>query len=218
MQSTHFEIHRIDGVGVDLERFRPCTDRRQRMELRGQLGFDGDDFIVTVVAELNRNKNQMALVRAAPTLQTRIPRLKILLIGRETEPDVRKYVESHGLRDVVLFLGYRNDVERILAISDVGFSASLREGLPVNIIESMACGLPILCSDNRGHRSLVSHLETGLMFDVADTASLIDYLVLLHKNPSLRQEMGARNAIAARKFSLCEVLPRMQEIYTEMMK
>lgn len=212
------EIHRIDGVGIDLGRFQPCWEEQLKVARRRAFGFDGTDFIVTVVAEVNRNKNQMALVRVVPILQARIPRLRILLIGRETEPDVRRYVETRNLSDVVLFLGYRNDVEKILSISDVGFSASFREGLPVNIIESMACGLPILCSDNRGHRSLVSHLETGLMFRPDDSGALVDYLVLLHKNPALRREMGQRNVAAVRRFSLGQVLPRMQEIYTEMME
>lgn len=218
MQSNHSEIHKIDGVGVDLNRFQPCGNLSHRLELRHRLGFKEGDFIVTVVAELNKNKNQIVLVKAALVLKAQIPCLKVLLIGKETAPDVRRYVDAHSLNDVVLFLGYRNDVEKILSISDVGFSASLREGLPVNIIESMACGLPILCSDNRGHRALISHLETGLIFDAADTKSLIDFLVLLYKNPALRQEMGQRNVSIAKKFSLDEVLPRMQEIYMKVMK
>lgn len=217
MRSSHSEIHRIDGVGVNLERFQPCRDEQLKVARRKSFGFCETDFIVTVIAELNKNKNQIALVKAIPILKTRIPCLKVLLIGKETEPDVRKYVDAHDLNEVVLFLGYRNDVEKILSISDIGFSASLREGLPVNIIESMACGLPILCSDNRGHRALISHLETGIIFDAADTESLIDFLVLFHKNPALRQEMGQRNVAAARRFSLGEVLPRMQEIYSELM-
>lgn len=210
-------IYKIDGVGIDLRRFQPCWDEQLRVMRRKSFGFSETDFIVTVIAELNKNKNQIALIKAVPLLRTRIPQLKILLIGKETEANVHRYVDEHSLNDIVMFLGYRNDVEQILSISDVGFSASFREGLPVNIIESMACGLPILCSDNRGHRSLVDHLETGFMFDVADTASLIDYLVLLYKNPALRQEMGKRNVQVARRFSLGEVLPRMQEIYDKLM-
>lgn len=217
MQSNHSKIYLIDGVGVDLKRFQPCGNLSHRLELRQQLGVTETDFVVTVIAELNRNKNQMALIKAIPILLNRISCLKVLLIGKETELDVRKYVDAHSFNDIVLFLGYRNDVEKILSISDVGFSASLREGLPVNIIESMACGLPVVCSNNRGHRSLVRHLETGLVFDVGDTANLIDYLVLLYKNPTLRQEMGQRNVDIAKKFSLDAVLPRMQKIYNELM-
>ena len=40
-------------------------------------------------------------------------------------------------------------------ISDIAFSISLREGLPVNIIEAKACGIPIVCSDNRDHSFLM---------------------------------------------------------------
>ena len=55
---------------------------------------------------------------------------------------------------MVDFLGYRNDIETLLKISDLAVASSLREGLPVNIMEAMACGLPVIASDNRGHREL----------------------------------------------------------------
>lgn len=112
VQSNHSEIHKIDGVGVDLNRFQPCGNLSHRLELRHRLGFKETDFIVTVVAELNKNKNQIVLVKAALVLKAQIPCLKVLLIGKETAPDVRRYVDAHSLNDVVLFLGYRNDVEK----------------------------------------------------------------------------------------------------------
>ena len=210
-------IYKIDGVGVDLKRFRPCPDMEFKGILRKELGFSENDFIITVVAELNKNKNQIALVQHIGSIQKIIPHIKVLLIGKETESIVRTYVDSHNLNKVVLFLGYRNDVEKILSISDIGFSSSIREGLPVNIIESMACGLPIICSDNRGHRSLMQHLETGFLFKLDDEDKIKELILLLYKNPSLRKEIGERNIIVAQNFSLTKILPCMVEIYRKLM-
>ena len=180
-QRNHSKIYKIDGVGVSLERFHSVSTEG-RSELRKELGYEQSDFIITIVAELNKNKNQIMLIRNVPKLREIIPSLKILLIGKETMPFVREYVEKEALGDVVQFLGYRSDVEKLTMISDIAFSASLREGLPVNIIEAMACGIPVVVSDNRGHRSLVRDKETGFIFSPKSQKEMMDAIVLLYKN------------------------------------
>lgn len=206
------DIYKIDGVGVNLERFHPCT-AEEKSPLRSALGYSDSDFIITVIAELNKNKNQIMLVQKVPELKAEIPNLKILLIGKETLPIVRDFVEKESLDDTVQFLGYRNDVEKLTMISDIAFSSSLREGLPVNIIEAMACGIPVVASDNRGHRSLVKDKETGFIFSPKSEKEMTDALILLYKNPALRAEMGRRNALEAKKYSVNIAVSRMAEIY-----
>lgn len=206
------KIYKIDGIGVNLERFHPVSEE-EKSAMRQELGFSEKDFIITVVAELNKNKNQIKLVRTVPELSRAISNLRILLIGKETLPDVRKFVEKENLGGTVKFLGYRRDVDKLTMMSDVAFSASLREGLPVNIIEAMACGLPIVASDNRGHRSLVKDKETGFIFNPASEKEMIDAIILLYKNPSLRTEMGKRNVIEAQKYSVNIAVSKMSEIY-----
>lgn len=215
-QKSHSKIYKIDGVGVNLERFHSVS-AEEKSRLRTELGYDNEDFIITVVAELNKNKNQIMLVQKARDLKVIIPTLKILLIGKETLPIVREYVERENLFDVVQFLGYRSDVDKLTMISDVAFSASLREGLPVNIIEAMACGIPVVCSDNRGHRSLVLDKETGFIFGTKSEKEMSDSIILLYKNPGLRAEMGCRNIERAKEFSLEKSLSEMQKIYSEVM-
>lgn len=214
MQKNHSEIFKIDGVGVNLSRFHPCT-AEEKKALRAELGYAEKDFIITVVAELNRNKNQIMLVKAVPELRQTIPELKIMLIGKETLPDVREFVEKERLGGTMQFLGYRHDVDRLTMASDIAFSASLREGLPVNIIEAMACGIPVVCSDNRGHRSLVRDKETGFIFSPKSEKEMMDAIVLLYKNPALREEMGRRNVNEARKYSVDIAVEKMAGIYEE---
>mgnify|MGYP002627342926 CR=1 FL=1 len=215
-QKNHSEIYKIDGVGVNLERFHPCT-AQEKSALRSALGYSDSDFIITVVAELNKNKNQIMLVQKVPELNSIIPTLKILLIGKETLPIVRNFVEKENLGDTVQFLGYRNDVEKLTMISDIAFSASLREGLPVNIIEAMACGIPVVASDNRGHRSLVRDKETGFIFSPKSEKEMTDAIILLYKNPALRAEMGARNVEEAKKYAVEKTIGAMQAIYSSVM-
>lgn len=214
-QKKHSEIFKIDGVGVNLSRFHPCT-LEEKNALRSELGYSEKDFIITVVAELNKNKNQIMLVRSVSQLAKIIPTLKILLIGKETLPIVREFVHKKELEKHVEFLGYRRDVEKFTMMSDVAFSASLREGLPVNIIEAMACGLPVVVSDNRGHRSLIKDKETGFVFCPKSEKKMTDAIILLYKNSALRQEMGRRNIEEAKKYSVDIAVKKMAGIYSEL--
>ena len=203
-QKNHSEIFKIDGVGVNLSRFHPCTFE-EKNTLRAELGYSEKDYIITVVAELNKNKNQIMLVKSVPELAKIIPNL----------PIVREFVQKKKLEKYVEFLGYRRDVEKLTMMSDVAFSASLREGLPVNIIEAMACGLPVVVSDNRGHRSLIKDKETGFIFSPKSEKKMTDAIILLYKNPSLREEMGRRNVEEAKRYSVDIAVKKMAEIYNE---
>lgn len=212
-RKNHFELYKIDGVGVDLSRFSPCP-QKEKSALRMELGYSENDFIITVVAELNKNKNQILLIKSVPKLLIDIPNLKILLLGKESSAVVRQFVEKEKLERYVEFLGYRKNVDQFTKISDIAFSASLREGLPVNIIEAMACGLPVVVSENRGHCSLVKDKETGLMFHPTNETEMRNAILLLYKNPALRAEMGMRNVEEAKKYSVKIAINEMADIYT----
>ncbi len=209
--------YKIDGVGVNLSRFHSCS-KEEKIIFRKELGFSANDFIITVVAECNKNKNQIMLVRNIDKLNTFIPNLKVLLIGKETLPIVRKYVTENLLFDTVQFLGYRNDVEKLTMISDIAFSASLREGLPVNIIEAMACGIPVVCSNNRGHRSLIKDGETGFIFNSKSDKEMIEAIRKLKENPVLREQMAERNIEESKKYSVDIAINNMAIIYEELIK
>ena len=85
----------------------------------------------------------------------------------------------------------------------------------VNIIEAMASGIPVVCSDNRGHRSLVKDKETGFLFNPKSEREMTDAIVLLYKNPALRAEMGGRNSEEAKKYSVEIAVEKMAGIYKE---
>ena len=207
--------YKIDGVGVNLSRFHPCS-KEEKFSFRKEFGFSANDFIITVVAECNKNKNQIMLVRNIDKLKTFIPNLKVLLIGKETLPIVRKYVTENLLFDTVQFLGYRNDVEKLTMISDIAFSSSLREGLPVNIIEAMACGIPVVCSDNRGHRSLIKDGESGYIFSLNSDKEMVDAIRKLSEQPALREQFGKINLEESKKYSVDIAITNMATIYNEL--
>ncbi|GHT90494.1 hypothetical protein FACS1894137_19810 [Spirochaetia bacterium] len=210
------QLFRIDGVGVDLNKFYPRTIV-EKIQLRNELGYNIDDFIITNVAEINKNKNQIMLVKALPILKEQITNIRVLFIGKDNYPDVKNMVNKLNLGYLIEFLGYRNDIDKLITLSNLAFSASLREGLPINIIESMACGIPIVCSRNRGHNSLILDGVSGLLFSVENKNEMINKIILIYKNQSLAEKLGKEAMKQSKKYSVDIALEKMSAIYKPFM-
>jgi glycosyltransferase EpsD len=205
-------IYKIDGVGVDLSRFYPRTST-EKERLRYELGYNVTNFIITNVAELNKNKNQIMLVRSLPEIKKYIPNIKVLFIGKDNYPQVRSLVRDLDIENIVDFLGYRNDVDKLTAISNVAFSASFREGLPVNIIEAMACAIPIVCSKNRGHNSLIQNNVSGFLFSVNNLEDMTRCIVTIYNSPELAERVGVGAFQNVKRFDLNNTMKEMINIY-----
>jgi len=199
--SKKTNIYFMNGVGVNLARFSQISDD-DVLQIREKLGFSRKDFIITVVAELNKNKNQTLLIRQVKYLKEKIPTLKILFLGKETLPIAHNLVNELKINDVCEFLGYRNDVDLFEKMSDICFSASLREGLPVNIIEGMACGKVCVCSKNRGHCSLIENEKNGLLFDYNKPDDMSNQILRVYNNKEFGRKLASQASIDAKQYGI----------------
>lgn len=160
-------VEKIHGIGVNLERFRACRiTEAEREHLRREIGIESGDTVLTYVAEINTNKNQALLLEALKRVLPSVPNVRLLLIGPEHDGGkLRSSVAAQGLSDRVFFLGWREDVPKLLNISDIYVVSSKSEGLGVNLIEAMACGLPVVATRNRGHEEIIRDGENGFLID-----------------------------------------------------
>lgn len=149
-------IELVHGVGVDKNKFDFEMTDKEKHELRVSLGLKDDDFVLIQVGELNKNKNQIMAIEAMKNLVKENKNIHLLLVGKgKLENFYKQKIEEYNLNNNVHMLGYRNDIPKLMKISDVLLSLSYREGLPVNVIEGMFCGLPIIATDCRGNRDLI---------------------------------------------------------------
>jgi glycosyltransferase EpsD len=212
-------IHKINGVGIDLKVFyrRNIIEKKQ---LKKKLGFNEEDYIITNVAEINKNKNQIMLIKALPKLRPHIHNLKVLFIGNYNYSNIKKKLDKLvrilKLQDTVRFLGYRDDIGELTAISNIGFSASIREGLPVNIIEAMACGIPVVCSSNRGHNSLIDNNASGLLF--SDSKEMIECILKIYSSKLFSGTLSENASENSKKYERDLIISKMAEIYTQFMQ
>lgn len=208
-------VEQINGVGVDLQRFRPVS-AAQKQKLRHKHHLGADDFILVYVAELNKNKDQALLIDSLPKLTEEIPGLKLLLIGDgPLKEKLERKVWATGLAETVLFPGYQKDVAEWYQLADITVSASQREGLGLNVVEGIACGLPVVIRDNRGHREIMSAGAAGRIFKNA--AEFQAAILELYHDAALRQKIGKRNRGVANYFSLEKARAKMAEIYADLL-
>ena len=213
--SKKTDVLYMNGVGVNLGRFSKILDK-ENSELREKLGYDKNDFLITVVAECNINKNQIMLINSIPTLKQHIPNLKVLFIGKETLPVARNRVDELGLNDVCEFLGYRTDVDLFEKINNICFSASLREGLPVNIIEGMACGKVCICSTNRGHNALIKDNVNGLLFSPKNPNQMISAILSVYNDKELYNRLANQAELDSKQYAVEYAVDFMKNLYTEL--
>lgn len=207
-------IEFVNGVGIDLNRFMQQTIKK-KSDLRKEYNYKNEDYILIYAAELNYNKHQDLLINVVKLLKDKIPRIKLLLAGSGSFSErYRKQVKKFGLTENVQFLGQRSDIVNLMLISDLAVSASRREGLPVNVMEAMATGLPLVVTDCRGNRDLVNNGENGYIVGIDDVKGFANAIEELYLSAEKRQRFGKKGLELVRSYSLDKVRAEMEEIYS----
>jgi len=141
IQNGHVTIMK-NGVNVEKFCYRPDISAM----VRAELGIEGK-LIIGNVARFKKEKNHIFLIDIFQALHKIIPDSLLVIVGEgELMQEVKERVKRLGLEDVVMFLGVRQDVDRLMQAMDVFLLPSLYEGLPVVGIEAQASGLPVFTS------------------------------------------------------------------------
>ncbi len=131
---------------IDLDKFK--FDPIARKNLRKELGIDDETIVIGHVGRFVQTKNHHFLIYAFKKYHNKNPNAKLLLIGTgPLEEKIKAKVKKLNLEDSVLFLGQRNDTNKLYSVMDIFCLPSLYEGLPVAGIEAQAAGLPCVYSD-----------------------------------------------------------------------
>lgn len=207
------EIKKVHGVGVDFSKFYPVNDQ-EKMELRRKYKFKENDFILIYPAELNINKNQLLLINTINLIKNKIPNLKLILAGSGKLLDFyKKRVTELDLNNHIIFTGYRKDIDKLIQLSDISVASSIREGLGINLVEGMACGLPVVATKNRGHKELIKHKQNGYLVDLENPKEFANCIYNLYLDKSKRKEMGDCNLKIVEKYSMENVCKELKSIY-----
>lgn len=207
----------VPGVGIDLKRF--SVGHVNRNEKLSEIGVDSKDFVLLSVGELIPRKNHEVVLRAIARLKQskHYERLSYVICGRGTyEPELKRLADELGIAEHVHFLGYRSDIAEICNCCDLFVFMSHQEGLPVALMEAMACGIPVLCSNIRGNTDLIENNVSGLIAD--NTPEGVEKAIMyMLENDKLREQMAEEAMKHIKKFDLAQVEQQMYKIYQEVL-
>ncbi|MCG0274831.1 MAG: glycosyltransferase family 4 protein [Thermosediminibacteraceae bacterium] len=203
-------VYKVHGVGVDLKKY--FREEHVRKQVRHELGLKDDDICILTVAEMIPRKNHIQLIKAMNLVKRN--NIFCFFVGDgELEKELRQYVKSSNLDNIIKFLGFRRDIPELLAASDICCLVSLHEGLPRCIMEAMAAGKPVIATDVRGNRDLVRDGVNGILVPVNDVEATVRAIESLSLDEKLRQKMGREGMRIIQDFSIENVLKEMDEIY-----
>jgi glycosyltransferase involved in cell wall biosynthesis len=202
--------------GRDLDAF--LSDELSGLMTRREYGISLGDRVIVHVGRLTAQKGHSYLLRALPEVKSRIPNLKVLLVGDgELRNALEREVRRQHLVDTVLFCGFQKSIARFFHAADLVVLPSLFEGLPLVAIEAAAAGKPMVATDVDGTPEIVQHNMTGLLVPPCDSTLLADALGSLLSDEPRRAAMGAAaRRFALKGFTLEEFISRHAELYTSL--
>ncbi len=214
-------VHINNGVDIH-HTFHPAAIQSEEADdLRAELGIRAGEVVVSFIGRLVREKGIFELMEAHQMLKQEFPFLKLMIIG-DCWASERDQMSYHRLKSMlndsqIIATGYRTDIARLLAVSDVFVLPSYREGLPRSIIEAMAMGKPIVATNIRGCREEVVDGYNGFLVEKENTRELAEKLRVLISDPSLRETFGRRSReIVERSFDERTVLQKQIDLFTRL--
>ena len=210
------DIKYVPGVGIDPEKFNFKFSDKEKKELRESLGLKEDDFVLIYPAEISNRKRQVWLINTLKELLDRNEKIHLLLPGKDSLDGIcQKLVGELKLDKQIHFLGYRKDIPELLKISNLAVSSANQEGLPVNIMEAMYIGLPIVASDCRGNRDLVINNENGFLCALEDSKAFVNGIEKLANDKEIYENQSIRNKEMVKDYTLDKIMKDMKEIYED---
>jgi glycosyltransferase involved in cell wall biosynthesis len=196
--------------GVDLEAYRPA-----------QVRADDDKVRLIFVGRFANQKGLPYLLRSLATFApSELRKLEVELVGGGPEEERLKALTSElNLSEVVRFPGWvsREEIIARYQRADLFVLPSLDEGMPLVLLEAMACGKPVVGTEISGTRELVQHGANGLLVPPADVDALAQALRTVVADPNLRERMGRKSRALVSNYDWSCIADRYLELSEQML-
>ena len=203
------EVHYVPGVGIDLSRFENVqVDRAVK---RREIGVPEDVVLMTSVGELSVRKNHKVILQALAQIGNKECHYVVVGTG-DKKNNLLNLANQLGVSEQVHFLDYRKDVAEIYKASDICCFPSVHEGLPVALMEAMACGLPCVVSKIRGNVDLIDE-NGGFISEFDNVGWFANAISTLNADSNLRKSMGEYNNQRSHMYDINVIVQKMKEVY-----
>ncbi len=188
-------------------------------DLIGIPGKKNKKFRFLFVGRLEEQKGIIYLIRAASLLKAN-PDFEINIAGDGSQAEnLKKIVKDSGLNHVVNFPGklYGRELQDEYINSDAFVLPSLKEGLPLSILEAMAAGLPVIATDVGGIATICINKVTGLLIKPKDANMLAQAMVEVMENKDLREKLARSGRDVVSRFTWESTEREYGKIYSEIL-
>ncbi|MDK2906304.1 MAG: hypothetical protein PWQ66_265 [Petrotoga sp.] len=192
--------------GIDLKKFK---EAKPYLKLEINTKFDEDTKLICMVGRFSEAKDQPTLIKAMNHISSNV---HLLLIGEgPLKVKNEELVKQVNLEERVHFLGFRDDVPRILKTVDIVVLSSKWEGFGLAAVEGMAAGKPVVASDVPGLREIVTGF--GLIFEVGNSEELANKINKLINDPIKYNEIAKKCKLRANSYSIEKMVDEYIEQY-----
>lgn len=204
-------IHYLNGAGFNFEKNKLTLTKKEKNELRKKYNIKPNDFVMIFPGELNNNKNQIMLINIMQNLNEKNKDIHLLLPGNDClNGQLQEYVKNNKIKNVH-FLGFCKNIPELLEISNLAVSSSYREGLPINIMEAMNAGLPIVATNCRGNRDLVND-NNGYLIEPNNIDEFENKILCIYNKEKSLEKIKKYNQNEIKKYALDDVLNKFDRI------
>lgn len=201
------EIHVIQNF-VDVRRFN-----KKPIDAFRQVIAPNQEKIVIHASNFRRIKRVEDVVRIFARIHEQVPS-KLLFVGDGPErPAAESLSRELGICEDIRFVGKQEQIEEILAISDIFLLTSDYESFGLAALEAMAAGVPVISTNAGGLPEINVHGKTGYLSNVGDIESMSNYAIELLSDNKKLAEFKANASAHANTFDIQNIVPRYEELY-----
>ena len=149
-----------------------------------------DNFLIGNIGRLSEQKGMKYFIEAIPIVAKASPKARFFIVGNgEDENKLKKYAKELGVENILLFMGYRTDIQNIMKQLDLVVLSSLWEGLPLTPIEAFSVGKTIVATSVDGTTEIIDNQKNGLLVKARDSEELAQKIIWMINHPNERQKM-----------------------------
>ncbi len=204
--------------GIELDRYRGLT-LEDKNKLKKKIGIPENALVVGTVGRLVPVKGPEFMIKASAHIIPLSPQTYFVFAGDgPLKKPLQTLAKEMGADKNILFLGWRDDVPRILSTFDIFLLPSLNEGMGRVLAEAMALGKPIVASHVGGVPDLVIHGKNGFLVPAKNPEELAKHTQLLLEDKDRREKMGRAGKEMASGFAHDAMVQKIANLYDELIK
>ncbi|MBU1626279.1 glycosyltransferase, partial [bacterium] len=172
--------------GTNTEKFQRISDTKKISGLRKDFGLKDDDYIIGIIGRIIKHKGHGYLIDVVRTLKSKIPVLKILVVGDGPYENILKEkIHEQSLDDYFVFPGYQNNLVAIYSILDILCIPSINEGLSTVLLEGMSSQTLAIIADLPSNREIAVDGKEAVYFCPGNHLELAEKIYFSYQNPDI---------------------------------